>query len=389
MKSRLLELDVLRAIAIFLILGRHMPLIANANYPYPIGIIFKYWNKSGWIGVDLFFVLSGFLISGLLFREYSRYGHLKIDRFLIRRGFKIYPAFYVFMAISIIWMIWQDYNIPDNAILTNLLFLQNYGPRLWNHTWSLAVEEHFYFFIPVLFLYLSRKKKDLEDPFRAVKNISIVFVFVMLFFRLITVWYYDYSPYGGPHNIFLAHIYPTHLRMDGLMFGVFLSYYFHFRRASVDAFAKRYSIVALPLSFILVATSLIFSITGHFMYTVGFTLIYLGFGIQLILLIVWQSAFKDRLFNKLYWFARIGFYSYSIYLWHLPFKKWGLYIIVPKIFGARLPYIIEWPIFIVGSIVIGIVMAKIIELPALKLRDRFYPSRSKELAGFVELTKTA
>jgi len=67
------SLDVLRCIAVLLVLGSH--------YPY-----FRLWGRLGWIGVDLFFVLGGFLISGMLFQEYNRTGSINFKRFLIRRG---------------------------------------------------------------------------------------------------------------------------------------------------------------------------------------------------------------------------------------------------------------------------------------------------------------
>jgi peptidoglycan/LPS O-acetylase OafA/YrhL len=72
------SLDVLRALAVLLVMGRHFPYYAL-------------WGRVGWIGVDLFFVLSGFLISGLLFQEYKRTGMIDFWRFMFRRGLKIWP----------------------------------------------------------------------------------------------------------------------------------------------------------------------------------------------------------------------------------------------------------------------------------------------------------
>ena len=82
MSNRLKEIDFLRGIAIILVIFRHKE-------------ISKLMQNMGWIGVDLFFVLSGFLVSGLLFKEYLKYGNINAKLFLIRRGFKIYPIFYL------------------------------------------------------------------------------------------------------------------------------------------------------------------------------------------------------------------------------------------------------------------------------------------------------
>ena len=78
---RLQEIDFLRGLAILIVLFRHHWLTS-------------FTFNFGWVGVDLFFVLSGFLVSGLLFSEYKKFGDLKPSRFLARRGFKIYPMFY-------------------------------------------------------------------------------------------------------------------------------------------------------------------------------------------------------------------------------------------------------------------------------------------------------
>jgi peptidoglycan/LPS O-acetylase OafA/YrhL len=81
--SGLREIDFLRGIAILLVLLRHQ-------------YLFTFTSRMGWIGVDLFFVLSGFLVSGLLFKEYVKFGDIKPKLFLIRRGFKIYPIYFLF-----------------------------------------------------------------------------------------------------------------------------------------------------------------------------------------------------------------------------------------------------------------------------------------------------
>ncbi len=83
-------LDVLRAVAVLLVFSRHST-----------GALLV--SHLGWVGVDLFFVLSGFLVSGLLFREYQQDGQLLPGRFLIRRGFKIYPQFYLLVVVTIFW----------------------------------------------------------------------------------------------------------------------------------------------------------------------------------------------------------------------------------------------------------------------------------------------
>src|SRR5688572_11329479 len=93
--KRNLQLDVLRGVAILLVFGRHLEI------PRPEGMMGTFaevWYRLGWIGVDLFFVLSGFLIGGLLVTELQKHGRIDVTRFLVRRGLKIYPAYLVFIG---------------------------------------------------------------------------------------------------------------------------------------------------------------------------------------------------------------------------------------------------------------------------------------------------
>ncbi|HYJ63150.1 MAG TPA: acyltransferase, partial [Parafilimonas sp.] len=142
---RLKEIDFLRGIAIILVLFRHH-LISNKLY------------QIGWIGVDLFFVLSGFLVSGLLFREYKKSHRINVRLFLIRRGFKIYPLFYVFILLTAFMerFVYGHLNMRD--FFSEAFFVQNYFGNIWWHTWSLAIEEHFYFGLAFFILFLAHKK---------------------------------------------------------------------------------------------------------------------------------------------------------------------------------------------------------------------------------------
>src|SRR4029077_18685201 len=135
--SRLKELDFLRGIAIILVLLRHIPL-------------FTFTHNIGWIGVDLFFVLSGFLVSGLLFKEYLKFGDIRPKLFLIRRGFKIYPLYYLFYIPYLVLIVreqgWSSVDV--RGFLSDMTFTQNFingWGWAYGASWSLAVEEHFYF----------------------------------------------------------------------------------------------------------------------------------------------------------------------------------------------------------------------------------------------------
>src|SRR5438067_582225 len=98
---RSVTIDVLRAAACLLVLARHCAAVQWFQSA-PLKRIGQGLGRAGWVGVDLFFVLSGFLVSGLLFREYQQSGRVGAWRFLVRRGFKIYPAYFALLVVGLV-----------------------------------------------------------------------------------------------------------------------------------------------------------------------------------------------------------------------------------------------------------------------------------------------
>ena len=156
-RARLPQLDVLRGLAILLVMGHHcavVPQAAGSLSPFALA-----WYRLGWTGVDLFFVLSGYLIGGLLLDEMRATGRLSVSRFLSRRALKIWPPLLVYLAFLGATMIAglgdesAEVRRGGVALLARyVLALQNYlGPLSARsaHTWSLAVEEHFYIALPL------------------------------------------------------------------------------------------------------------------------------------------------------------------------------------------------------------------------------------------------
>ena len=124
------ELDCLRCVAVFLVLCRHLPDLPDSLWgPFRVPVHLLY--EAGWAGVDLFFVLSGFLISGLLFREHQKYRRIDFKQFLVRRGLKIYPAFYCLIAGTIGVAILNRWNLPWKRVFAEVFFVQNYFTGLW------------------------------------------------------------------------------------------------------------------------------------------------------------------------------------------------------------------------------------------------------------------
>lgn len=360
--ERLKAIDVLRAIAVVLVLGRHMPECPSES-PWLIREFFGTWIRGGWVGVDLFFVLSGFLVSGLLFREHQRLGKIAARRFLIRRGFKIYPAFWVMILATVIEQTCREHSFRPDAIASELLFVQNYFPGLWNHTWSLAVEEHFYLLLIVFLKLISSRASGLR-AFHSIPSIFLVIAMLCLAFRLVSPLFGCTSP-----------LFPTHHRLDSLFWGVLISYFYHRYPRQFQRFGRRHRIALLVGGTALIAPAFIFSHrTTPFITTYGLTLFYVGGGCLLVGLLFTKARF--RIVER--FLAYVGSYSYSVYLWHMPFLLWVVPWFAKSVIGVE-KWIIKIGIYLPGSVLFGILMARLIEIPVLRMRDRWFPSKANPL----------
>jgi peptidoglycan/LPS O-acetylase OafA/YrhL len=187
LKNRVLGLDILRFTAVTLVIFRHMQQFRGA--PQWLSRTSLHLKQGGWVGVDIFFVLSGFLVSGLLFREWQQHKTLSVGRFLWRRGWKIYPAFWFFLLGMIVFYTCQHQTINWRGMLGEFLFLQNYWANVFNHTWSLAVEEHFYIMVAagswLLFRWAGRSG---ANPYRHLPWIFLIIASLCLAVRIISNW---------------------------------------------------------------------------------------------------------------------------------------------------------------------------------------------------------
>lgn len=353
-------IDILRAVAVLMVIGRHMD-----RCPERTSVVLHWITDrlelGGWVGVDLFFVLSGFLVSGLLFREYQENGVVSVKRFLIRRGFKIYPAFWVFFLISVSVLCIRQEHINWLAIPSELLFVQNYGPAVMPHTWSLAVEEHFYFFLAILFWVLQQTRNE-KNPFRLVPIIFVVLAVECLVLRLWTA-HLAVVYIGKIQNC------STHLRMDSLFCGVLVSYYYHFHARRFVAWSSRWRWWLVSAGLLLVSPVFCFVFkTTPFLYTFGFALVYVGSACLMVAMLAIRIPNSGLVRAAAY----VGSHSYSIYLWHMPVLMW----LVPWVTGdfkEQRNWFLYFITYVLGSIFFGIIMAKIIEFPLLRIRDRRFP----------------
>ena len=335
-------LDILRAIAVILVLFRHSDLDNSIRH-------------FGWLGVDLFFVLSGFLISNILFAEHKKYGHIKVKRFLIRRGFKIFLPFYFFMFSTLLFNYFYNSRTYEwTELISELFYLQSYVPNIWIHTWSLAVEEHFYLLFSITVLLLSRKEFLGKRGFIIS---SLIFLLLLSFLMRFNVSYphRDDNSYG---------FVKTHLRSDGIIFGVLLSYLYNFTGALKILLKSKW--IVFISSCLLIAPGFFFKGGGFFMNTIGLTTVNAGFSLLVLLSLDIEKYLNNYPLKFLKipvnLLCLIGINSYSIYLWHINSKK-----ILYNNLSFDLPLVAAS--YILLSILLGILMSYLIEKPSLRLRD--------------------
>jgi peptidoglycan/LPS O-acetylase OafA/YrhL len=190
------SMDLLRALAILMVMVAHS--VLNLGVPENLAGL-----QYGGTGVDLFFVLSGWLLGGQLFKEFSREGSIDVRRFWVRRWLRTLPAYYAVLILSTA----QRLLTKDGAEfpVSYYVFLQNYEHPLYffSVSWSLCVEEHFYLFVaPTLLLLFSR--------LRAVVGMTALVALLLLPFIFRELAWYET-------------LHETHVRWDGCLMGVLLA----------------------------------------------------------------------------------------------------------------------------------------------------------------------
>lgn len=324
-------------------------------YAFGIGRALRALCGGAWCGVNLFFVLSGFLVSGLLFREDQVLGRVSFGRFFVRRGLRIYPAFYVMLALFGPFEAWWTHRTQPELFLHEALFIQNYTRPLFIHTWSLAIEEHFYLLVGLAVAALAARK--------AVDVLSWV-CFASVPVCLALRWS-EFVP-GSKHCL-----YPTHLRLDSLAVGVLVSYFFHYHR---DAFLRvtRHRLALLAVAAVCVTPTFFVTLAeSEYVQTLGFTLNAVGFAALVSIAAVVPPAMVNGPVGRL--MAWCGLFSYSVYLWHVLAMR---LMTVARRSGMSLPWPVQLAIFVALSFGLGIGMAKLVEVPVLRLRDRYWPRRA-------------
>ncbi len=361
--QRLPGLDLLRALAIVAVICTHSWLVGG------MGNGFGWIESYGWMGVDLFFVLSGYLIGHQLFVRYERSGRLDLKAFYRQRAYRILPAYLVVVAIyfvapglreqPVIQPLWQFLTFTMN------LFVDQRVPHAFSSAWSLCVEEYFYLLFPLAILMLA--------PRIRARRVVVVMASLMLLGMAWRGFAWSQSAAPADGGVWEMDIwrymqlvyYPTYARLDGLICGVALAMLSVYQQPLWQRLQRNANALALLGIIVVGFAAWIFRDTLTFAACVfGFPILSIG-----LALLVASAASPTGLLGKtrvpgVAWIAGA---SYSIYLTHKASLK-----IAVRYLPASLNHrgIVTFLCCVLVAVGIAALLHYLVERPFLRLRDR-------------------
>jgi peptidoglycan/LPS O-acetylase OafA/YrhL len=344
-EGRIYYLDLLRALAIMLVFTGHTVLSFGASaLTGPLGF--------GGTGVDLFFLLSGWLIGSQLYKEHQKFGSIDIPRFWMRRWMRTMPAYFAVLLLTLA----QLYITKDNVAspLPYFLFIQNYFTPLkyFSISWSLALEEQFYLVVAPLILVLSSLNKRFIE--------LLVLVSILL------------SPSLFRELGWFNSLTETHVRWDCCIMGIILAFI-------KNRFSKCWGIFSNNATAMCVLAALLYITFFYFRWSppidnysdpskLVLSLVFAGLVVKAVSTPVAKLPFAHALI------MHISTRSYSIYLLHA-----DALALTKRLLDTN--YILIYYVFaLVLSLVMAEILYRIVEIPFINLRDRFSLSSKRQLA---------
>ena len=308
------SIDSLRALAVLAVIIYHI----DVNY-----------LPGGFLGVDLFFVLSGYLISSLIIKEYKKTGTLNLYNFYMRRARRLLPAVYFMITVCLVFMVLFNgvllrkshldavfgYIYSSNwwYIFHKLNYFDSFGAQSpFKHLWSLAIEEQFYMFFPLIFLIFNRRKKEEGKGPSLNKNFLYIVLGLILISLITHILLFDIN---NINRIYFG----TDTRAFSLLVGVVGALLYPIDKLSNPTNSKEnlaYSVVSIISISILITIMFYTTEYNTWLYRGGFLLVAV-----LGLIIIISSGKQHTFISKALSFKPIVFIgkiSYSLYLWHFP-----------------------------------------------------------------------
>ena len=361
--SRANGLDTLRAAAITLVFMSHYTAFVSRQPTFGWGSVV------GWTGVDLFFVLSGYLIANQIFSGLARGEALSPRLFYARRALRTLPAFWLVLALYFLFPAFMGGNTPP-PLWRFLTFTQNLGLHpgtAFSHAWSLCIEEQFYLILPLVLVAGARASCHRSQGW------TLIFALLLVGVVARTILW---QSYGANSSGYYPHIYyATVCRFDEFLPGIAVAMVKNFHRP-VWQRITRHGQLWLAIGTVAVATMLycvdqFYDVDGYgytfFMTAAGYSLNAMAFSLLVVAALSPNS-----------WLARIripgayhvALWSYSTYLSH----KAVQIVLARELLPLNLPTGALPCIIAVTALLVGALLYWLIESPFMALRDRWFPS---------------
>lgn len=347
------ELDGLRFFAFLLVFVHHHPYFNTIPE-------LKFLHDYGWIGVDLFFVLSAFLLTRLLLLEYKSFQTISFRKFYLRRICRIWPLYFFIIGLTVFLYLFEHGSLPGEyqwRVVGLLGFTDNFFTALQGynpipntaHLWTITYEEQFYLFIPLLMLILLKQ---------SVRIRTVFFVMIFLTFTMVRLWMINES-FAHPAIWVLPF---SHF--ESMAFGIVLGFGgFEFITRKLSPFVYFFLSIA--------AFSLLCSLPN--LDKIGTDLMYsyllIGFSTAFLFLAVYHSRIIKKVLSVGI-LVFLGKRSYGLYVYHILANEFAGQIILrqetfPKTLAST------FYLSLVLTIIFAIISYMMIERPFLKLKHKF------------------
>lgn len=360
-QPKLYGLDHLRAFAILIVFLFHYFILSGGEPEWLPNVA-----KFGWTGVDLFFVLSGFLISSQLFAQIKQEQKISFKQFFLKRFFRIVPAFVITIALYFFFPFFREKeSLPP--LWKFLTFTQNLGLNLkdygtFSHAWSLCVEEHFYLFLPIIIIFLQLSKLLKKSYWLLIALFLFGFAIRLYSFKQL------YLPKVEDENGWLYWYkyiyYPTYNRLDGLLVGVSIAAVYQFLPTVWKKLAHYGNLfIVISLAILTTAYFLCSDQTTFAASIFGFPIIAIGYGC-LVIAAISPPSYLFKWKSRLTTF--IATLSYAIYLTH----KGVIHLTHQLLNNFKIDNNVMLLICMITCIAFAYCLHIAIEKPFMKLRNR-------------------
>jgi len=363
-KAREEKISLEKASRIQLKLGRHLPFDGIRG----VAILFVIMAHLGWkfadgavVFMDIFFVLSGFLITALLMQEYQRTGAISLKNFYLRRAMRLFPALFAVLAILAVFALplpREEAIKTYRSILITFFYAANwvqaFSPREalgpLNHTWSLAVEEQFYFTWPCALIFLLRRKWK--------RHYSVALLLAVAAASALHRFLLWNGPASRPRVYFALDT-----RLDSILIGCALGLLLSWEMLpKTERQIKMLKIAGRVSSLFILLVVLTSARDSAYLFQGVLTLVSVAAALVILETLYHPTGTVARVleFRPLVWMGQL---SYGLYIWHYPiFRQFTRF---------------DWAPFVVTLAKLALTFAVAsasyywLEMPFLRLKSRF------------------